>query len=131
MVTYKTCDTSQASECRSGSGVEVDQGIRTIWIRKMSMNPIVLICLGGYTRSTEYRDDSLHLIGSSFHLSLLEDRCNGIPNASLRNSKKIKLKKKLLQDLLPCDYAKLWVASDAIVRQKFNLRNATRSEQHS
>ena len=47
MVTYKTCDTSQESECRSGSGVEVDQGIRTIWIRKMSMNPIVLICLGG------------------------------------------------------------------------------------
>lgn len=79
--------TSQASECRSGRGVEVDQGIRTIWIRKMSMNPIVLIYLG---RLRVYsRDDSLHLICRSSRIVAMAYQMQ-----ALEIQRKIKLKTK-------------------------------------
>lgn len=116
--------TSQASECRSSRGVEVDQGIRTIWIRKMSMNPIVRICLGGLR--VHSRDDSLHLICRSSRIVAMAYQMQ-----ALEIRRKIKLKKKLLQALLNCEYAQLRVARDAIVRQQFNLHNATCSEHHS
>ena len=89
--------TSQASECRSRRGVEVDQGIRTIWIRKMSMNPIVRICLGGLR--VHSRDDSLHLICRSSRIVAMAYQMQ-----ALEIRRKIKLKKNTSSS-----FAKLWV----------------------